>query len=147
MAARAAEARTRAFAGRRFATYRVRVDSRTREDITAAAAVHRELGSDYEDAVAESLVERIGAEVDKRVDARLAQRGEPVASAAARWPASPARSPWPPIALALGSMFVGLVATLGITVAGTGTTGEAVAISSFIWIAIAIVNIAYSRRH
>jgi hypothetical protein len=33
-------------------------------------------GTGYDDAVAEGLVERIGAEIDKRVDARLAQRGE-----------------------------------------------------------------------
>ena len=36
-----------------------------------ARAVHQELGRDYDDAVAESLVDRIGAEIDKRVDARL----------------------------------------------------------------------------
>ena len=47
----------------------------SRADIAAAAAVHSELGPDYGDAVAEGLVERIGAEIDKRVDARLAQRG------------------------------------------------------------------------
>jgi len=36
-----------------------------------ARAVHQELGRDYDDAVAESLVDRIGAEIDKRIDARL----------------------------------------------------------------------------
>jgi hypothetical protein len=34
---------------------------------------HADLGPGYEDAVAEGLVERIGAEIDKRIDARLAQ--------------------------------------------------------------------------
>jgi hypothetical protein len=51
--------------------YRDAVDQATRNDITAAAAVHQELGRDYDDAVAEGLVDRIGAEIDKRVDARL----------------------------------------------------------------------------
>lgn len=51
------------------------MDFGTREEITAATAAHRELGPTYEEAVAESLVERIGAEVDKRVDAKLARYG------------------------------------------------------------------------
>jgi hypothetical protein len=54
--------------------YRDAVDQSTRNDIAAAAAVHRELGRDYDDAVAESLIDRIGAEIDKRVDARLGAR-------------------------------------------------------------------------
>jgi VIT1/CCC1 family predicted Fe2+/Mn2+ transporter len=51
--------------------YRDAVDQSTRNDIAAATAAHHELGRDYDDAVAESLVDRIGAEIDKRVDARL----------------------------------------------------------------------------
>ncbi len=51
--------------------YRNVVDQVTRNDIAAAAAAHHELGRDYDGAVAESLIDRIGAEIDKRVDARL----------------------------------------------------------------------------
>jgi hypothetical protein len=47
------------------------VDQATRNDIAAAAAAHHELGPDYADAVAESLIERMSDEIDKRVDARL----------------------------------------------------------------------------
>jgi hypothetical protein len=47
------------------------VDQATRNDIAAAAAAHHELGRDYDSAVAESLIDRIGAEIDKRVDAKL----------------------------------------------------------------------------
>ena len=54
-----------------FEMYRNAVDQTTRNDIAAAAAAHHELGRDYDDAVAESLVDRIGAEIDKRIDARL----------------------------------------------------------------------------
>ncbi|MGH3258063.1 MAG: hypothetical protein ACRDOU_22165, partial [Streptosporangiaceae bacterium] len=50
------------------------MDQATRNDIAAAAAAHRELGSAYDDAVAESLIDRIGAEIDKRVEARLGTR-------------------------------------------------------------------------
>jgi hypothetical protein len=51
--------------------YRDAMDQGTRNDISAAIAARHELGRDYDDAVAESLVDRIGAEIDKRVDARL----------------------------------------------------------------------------
>jgi hypothetical protein len=51
--------------------YRKRVDQATRSDIAAAAAAHHELGRDYDSAVAEGLIERIGAEIDRRVDARV----------------------------------------------------------------------------
>ena len=47
------------------------MDGETRDEIAAAAAAHRELGRGYDEAVAEALVERIGAEIDKRIDARL----------------------------------------------------------------------------
>ena len=61
------------------------MDQATRNDIAAATAAHRELGSAYDDAVAESLIDRIGAEIDKRVDAKLGarpQRARPLAEAA-----------------------------------------------------------------
>jgi hypothetical protein len=51
--------------------YREVVDNATRNDIAAAAAAHHALGRDYDGAVAEGLIERIGAEIDQRVDARL----------------------------------------------------------------------------
>ena len=54
--------------------YRDSVDQTTQNDIAAAAAAHRELGPDYDAAVAEGLVERIGIEIDKRVEARLGDR-------------------------------------------------------------------------
>jgi len=47
------------------------MDRVAREDIAAAAAVRQELGNGYDDVIAEGLIERIGAEIDKRIDARL----------------------------------------------------------------------------
>jgi hypothetical protein len=44
-------------------------------EIRASVAAHADLGPAYGDAVAEGLVERIGAEIDKRIDARLGQFG------------------------------------------------------------------------
>ncbi len=44
-------------------------------EIRASVAAHADLGPGYDDAVAEGLVERIGAEIDKRIDARLGHAG------------------------------------------------------------------------
>ena len=51
------------------------VNADERDEITASVAAHAELGPRYEAAVAEGLVERIGEEIDKRVDARLRSLG------------------------------------------------------------------------
>jgi len=59
-------------------------------EIRASVAAHADLGPGYDDAVAEGLVERIGAEIDKRIDARLAQSGAPGAPGA---PGSPGYQP------------------------------------------------------
>lgn len=40
-------------------------------DVRAAAEVHRELGSEYSDAVVESFLERVDREIAARVEARL----------------------------------------------------------------------------
>jgi hypothetical protein len=40
-------------------------------EIRASVGAHHDLGSGYDDVVAEGLVERIGEEIDKRIDARL----------------------------------------------------------------------------
>lgn len=42
-----------------------------REEIAASVAAHAELGPRYDAALAEGLIERIGQEIDRRVDARL----------------------------------------------------------------------------
>ncbi len=134
------------------------MDQLAREDIAAAAAVHQELGRDYDVAVAEGLIERIGAEIDKRVDARLG--GQPADRPAARSTGShlspAARSSWATIVFGLGSMGVGsLVSTAVLNASQTDTASGAVSNSvgsaqvivvAIIWIIIGIVNVAYARR-
>lgn len=44
------------------------------EEIRAAAAVHRELGPEYHDAVVESFLAKVEKEIEARVDARLADQ-------------------------------------------------------------------------
>jgi hypothetical protein len=136
--------------------YLVCVDPTMDEDIAATIAVHRDLGPDYTDAVSEALVERIGAEIDKRVDARLAQRG-PAVPAPQTGPAVPAPQPgWVPVVIGAGSMVCGVAAT-GIVVFATATningrfhntiSSAQILLIALIWAVIAVVNVAYARRH
>jgi hypothetical protein len=132
--------------------YRVSVDQLAEQDIAAAAAAHRELGREYEAAVAEGLIERIGTEIDKRVDARLGDRDQPAppAQRAATVPAG-----WPGVVLALGSMGLGGLVSWGVIAAsdqvgphgirhvfGPAQVGSIIVI----WCVIGIINIAYARR-
>jgi hypothetical protein len=114
----------------------------TSADIAAATAAHRELGRDYEDAIAEGLVERIGSEIDRRVDARLQQeaRGRRAVS-------QPAPSARAAAFFALGSMGAGIGAASVILSLGSRLASQSqIALVTLIWVMIAIINIAYSRK-
>jgi hypothetical protein len=156
-------------------------------EIRASVGAHADLGPGYEDAVAEGLVERIGAEIDKRIDARLAQTGAAgapgpavpagAAGAGAAGAAGPAGYPGfqgyqghpgpvlppgyqlgpPPgrpsqvgarnaatTITALGSVALGVAATA--IVSSAGNLGGQAFIILLIWVAIAIINVAYARR-
>jgi len=123
------------------------------EEIAASVGAYRDLGPAYDDAVAAGLVERIGAEVDRRVDERLSQYQGDARPAAGSHPAAsrPAQHPsavhpggqisWQQAGLALGSMLVGLIASVSINTAnGNGTWPIIV-----IWIAIVGINLAIFR--
>jgi len=47
------------------------------QDIRAAAEAHRELGSEYSDAVVDSFLAKVEARLDERVNARLAELTPP----------------------------------------------------------------------
>jgi len=135
------------------------MDVRTHEDVAAAAAAHSELGREYDGALAEGLIERISSEIDKKVDARLAQRG-----------IQPSRAGWANVAMGLGSVGLGIGATavtlhsmstsrtvpeaavdLGpfhasVMSSTTSISTAQVVLVVLIWIVIAVVNIAYARR-
>ena len=115
-------------------------------DLRAAAETHKELPAEYRDAVLDSFVDRVGREIDARVDARLAQAAtRPAASQPA--PAAPARRPqkqFSPLAMALGSIALGIPITAIVVAAGahpTGIWGLLV-----VWIAIAVINVAYAAK-
>jgi len=133
-------------------------------EIRASVGAHADLGPGYEDAVAEGLVERIGVEIDKRIDARLAQTGPtgypgfqghqgylgPVLPPGYQVGPPPVR-PSPVGArnvattiTALGSVTLGVAATAIVSYAGS--LGGRGLIILLIWVAIAIINVAYARR-
>ena len=135
------------------------MDEVAQQDIAAAAAAHTELGRAYDGPVAEGLVERISSEIDRQVDARLAQRG-----------VQPSWAAWANVAMGLGSAGLGIGATavvlqswpasavtpkavldLGSLRASVMTTTHSVSTAqvvliALIWAAIAVINIAYARR-
>lgn len=121
-----------------------------KEEVQASAAAHRDLGPGYDTAVAEGLVERIGEEIDRRVDARLFGHMQAPVRRPRRVPV-PGRLGAGPVFLALGSMGLaigGTVAVLhpGDNPAGTISFGQGVLVA-LIWIVIGAINIAYGRRN
>ncbi len=112
------------------------VDQATRNDIAAAAAAHHDLGRDYDGAVAEGLVDRIGAEIDKRIDARLGS-----ASSGSRSPAEFSRSGksqamW--TGAGIGAGITGLVAMI----ANSGSQSKAVIAAVItVWVILAVAGL------
>jgi hypothetical protein len=123
------------------------MDPDMQKEVAASLQAHRELGSDYDGAIAEGLVERIGAEVDRRVDERLGRgRSEgPVG-----------RPAWAGIAMALGSLAFGIGASgvvldAGTAINSTGSTvhspsGAQIGLDALVWVVIGAVNFAWARR-
>jgi len=121
------------------------------EEIAASVGAHRDLGPAYDDAIAAGLVERIGAEVDRRVDERISRYQRDARPAAGSDPAAspPAQHPAvhpggqlsrQQVALALGSMIVGLITSVSINTPN-GNPWPII----IIWIAIVVINMAIFR--
>jgi len=117
-------------------------------EIRASVGAHLDLGPGYDEAVAEGLVERIGQEIDKRIDARLGQVTPAQRAAGFQAPAPQAPAPQAsrmPAYFPLASMGLGVAATAIVTGQNGAIVGQVFMIA-LIWLAIAIVNIAYARR-
>jgi hypothetical protein len=87
--------------------YRADMGSDHEAEIRASVGAHDDLGSGYDDAVAEGLVERIGAEIDKRIEAQLRRYGAPYGPYFA--------PPGPPAPGAQGAADVGAVGAPGVS--------------------------------
>lgn len=107
------------------------------DEIRAAAEVHDELDPRYRDAVIESFLDKVGREIDARVDARLARQA----------PAPPAgrrghQFSGSPMGLAVASLVFGIPISAIAVAAGTHPAGLLGLL--VVWIAIAIINVAYN---
>jgi len=122
-----------------------------KDEVRASAAAHRDLGPGYDVAVAEGLVERIGDEIDKRVDARLygqaAYQAPPPRPRLRREPV-PGRIGFGGVVLGLGSMGMAIGATAAVLHPGDSSgqvSGGAAVLIALIWLVIGVINVAYAR--
>jgi len=107
------------------------------EEIRAAAETHNELGPAYRDAVIDSFLDKVGREIDARVNARLVQQQ------AVQPPARERRGrSGSPMALAIISMALGIPITAIVVAAGKHPAGFVGLL--VVWIAITAINIAYN---
>jgi hypothetical protein len=120
-----------------------------RDEVRASAAAHRDLGPGYDTAVAEGLVERIGEEIDRRVDARLyggqVPYQEPRPRPRVRREPLPGRLGFGTVVLALGSMGLAVGASATVLHPGQATAGTQWLVA-LIWLVIGTINIAYARH-
>jgi hypothetical protein len=124
------------------------------DEIRAAVGAHQDLGPGYDDAVAEGLVARIGAEIDKRIDTRLgradddraAKRAAPAPAPAIPAQTRPAAAQLVKGVVALGSLGLGVAATAILT-GPTRGTGADIALVIVVWLVIMIVNVVYANTH
>jgi hypothetical protein len=127
--------------------YRDAVEQAIRDDIAAAAAAHRELGRDYDSAVAEGLVDRIGAEIDKRIDSRLGSPQSDSRSPVRFSLSGETKAAW--IGGGVGAGVTGLAAVIA-DHANTGPNSGAVVIAVvWVWaiLVIAAVGAAVARKY
>ena len=128
---------------------------RISDEIRASAQAHQDLGPNYDTAVAEGLVERIGDEIDRRIDSRLygypqvQQQPQMVPPPIPRQPrATTNRVGVAQVILALGSMGLAIGATGVVLHPGGGYhSGGSGVLVALIWIVIGVINVTYARRH
>jgi len=110
--------------------------SLTPDEIRAAAETHRELGPDYQAAVIESFLDKVGLEIDARVDARVA-----AFPPGRRSPARSGRGGG--LALAILSLVAGIPLT-AIALGVDHSTGLIALI--VIWLGMTAINVAYAAH-
>ena len=123
----------------------------TPDELRAAAEVSSELGPDYRDAVLESFLDKVGKEIDARVDARLnGPRQYPLQPAQMQATPPPPAVPKPPrdktFALAIVSIALGIPLTAIVAGLNKGSAAAEFAILLVIWVAIAVINVAHARH-
>jgi hypothetical protein len=118
----------------------VATSSLTPDEIRAAAETHRELPPEYQTAVIESFLDKIGKEIDARVDARLSTYYQQGSLPKLRRP--PRQHS--PAFLAVTSMIIGIPLTAIMASAGPHPVGLAGVL--VVWAAIVAINVAHTAR-
>ncbi|MFI9590161.1 hypothetical protein [Nonomuraea sp. NPDC052265] len=104
----------------------------TGDELKAAVSARRDLGPDFEDALVESFLDKVGQEVDRRVDERLAGAPRPKAPAKG--------SDGQRLALAIVSLSLGTLSTVALAFAGGGRAMALIPI----WVGIIVVNVVFN---
>ncbi|MFC4063181.1 hypothetical protein ACFOWE_33290 [Planomonospora corallina] len=102
------------------------------DELRAAVEARRELGPEFEDSLVEGFLEKMDAEIERRVDRRVAAHApavRPTVAAGQR------------LALAIVSLGLGVPATVGLAIA----LDNPFFVIAVIWIGIAVVNSVFAR--
>ncbi|WP_084957832.1 hypothetical protein [Thermoactinospora rubra] len=102
----------------------------TGDELRAAVEARRELGPEFEDSVVESFLDKMGKEIDRRVEERLAAA-----------PKQSGTSAGMRLALAIVSLSLGTIVTIALLVAEADLWGLLV-----VWGGIALVNWVFNQR-
>ncbi|TYB68547.1 hypothetical protein FXF51_12015 [Nonomuraea sp. PA05] len=105
----------------------------TGDELRAAVSARRDLGPEYENEVVESFLDKMGQEIDRRVDERLA-KASPKAGPVNQNVADGQR-----LALAIVSLVLATGATLAVIL-----TGSEASYVIPIWIGVIIVNAIFN---
>ncbi|GAA3128872.1 hypothetical protein GCM10010466_19470 [Planomonospora alba] len=102
------------------------------DELRAAVEARRELGPEFEDSLIEGFLEKMDAEIDRRVDQRLAAHTPAI---------RPSVAAGQRLALSIVSLSLGVLATVGLTFAGD----EGIYVIILMWLGIVGVNFAFTR--
>ncbi|MEU7898853.1 hypothetical protein AB0B45_39110 [Nonomuraea sp. NPDC049152] len=105
------------------------------DELRAAVAARHDLGPDFEDSIIESFLDKMGKEVDRRVDERMAADAG-LAKRELRQQQSVAGMR---LSLAIVSIVMGTIATVALTVGESGLLTYMV-----VWGGVFLVNLAFT---
>ncbi|GHH64599.1 hypothetical protein GCM10017673_07520 [Streptosporangium violaceochromogenes] len=105
------------------------------DELRAAVEARRELGPEYEDSLIEGFLEKMGQEIDRRVDDRVGPRREGPAL-------RPGLDAGQRLALAIVSLTLGVPGTVGLAFAGLGDSLGFVLV--LMWVGVIGVNVSFT---